>query len=450
MKKVLNKIHSTELITNFMLVLVVLYYSNTTLAISFTTTSANDTTSPVINNLTMVDMKSNIAIITWDTDEIADSQIKFNSTGSSEIITRGSVAYTQKHNIVLTNLTAETSYQVTVNSTDNSGNTSTSSLGFSTTAISSPNNAPIISGSTTSLITWDEAYRFTPTASDSDNDTLTFDIQNAPSWASFDTSTGTLFGTPGISNVNTFSNIIISVFDGYVSSNLAAFSITVKNLESTASGESTSTLISSYPSSGSGSYSNTVNVTSSSTTATVSDGELAETTIGSITQKVKLLYTGSVEALITISDTQSNPQETKITSHYEGVTIQMQDSGVIDLKIGSHIQAQIKADGGLSYCVDHPPGSNQTCLLVRIPKSQMTINSDGSVSIVVIKQINSLENTTTVTISSSGVISTQTIQKYQGNISTFVSGQSLDAGAQIQITAGGMIITGISNQRIDF
>ena len=58
-------------------------------------------------------------------------------------------------------------------------------------------------------------------ANDADNDTLGFTIQNRPSWASFDTATGRLSGTPTSANVGAFNNIVISVSDGRASASLA-------------------------------------------------------------------------------------------------------------------------------------------------------------------------------------------------------------------------------------
>jgi len=57
---------------------------------------------------------------------------------------------------------------------------------------------------------------------------LTFRIQNKPSWASFNTSTGVLAGRPDTSHVGTYSNIVIRVTDGEATAQLPAFSITVE------------------------------------------------------------------------------------------------------------------------------------------------------------------------------------------------------------------------------
>ncbi len=58
------------------------------------------------------------------------------------------------------------------------------------------------------------AYSFQPVASDADRDTLTFSITGKPAWASFNTTTGRLSGTPGDSDTGTYSNIAIAVTDG--------------------------------------------------------------------------------------------------------------------------------------------------------------------------------------------------------------------------------------------
>ena len=65
------------------------------------------------------------------------------------------------------------------------------------------------------------------TRADPDGDTLTYSIQNRPSWATFNTSTGRLSGTPTAAHAGSYANIIISVSDGAASASLPAFTITV-------------------------------------------------------------------------------------------------------------------------------------------------------------------------------------------------------------------------------
>jgi hypothetical protein len=89
------------------------------------------------------------------------------------------------------------------------------------------NSAPVISGSPSTQITAGDSYLFTPVASDVDNDTLVFSIQNAPGWASFDSETGMLSGTTQSNDQGTYANIVISVSDGSETTSLPAFSIQV-------------------------------------------------------------------------------------------------------------------------------------------------------------------------------------------------------------------------------
>lgn len=90
------------------------------------------------------------------------------------------------------------------------------------------NSAPEISGTPVAAITAGGDYSFTPTATDADGDTLTFSIENKPSWAAFDTATGALTGSPANSDEGTFSGIVITVSDGNGgTAGLASFSITV-------------------------------------------------------------------------------------------------------------------------------------------------------------------------------------------------------------------------------
>ncbi len=92
---------------------------------------------------------------------------------------------------------------------------------------STTNSAPKISGTPPTTAKVGTAYSFRPTATDANNDPLTFSITNKPSWASFSTSTGQLSGTP--STTGTYSNILIKVSDGKTSAQLAAFSIAVSS-----------------------------------------------------------------------------------------------------------------------------------------------------------------------------------------------------------------------------
>src|SRR3569832_1763209 len=71
------------------------------------------------------------------------------------------------------------------------------------------NRAPVISGTPATAVFVGSQYSFVPTASDPDGNTVRFTIRNAPAWATFDSTSGALQGTPQSSNVGTYSGITI-------------------------------------------------------------------------------------------------------------------------------------------------------------------------------------------------------------------------------------------------
>jgi hypothetical protein len=117
--------------------------------------------------------------------------------------------------------------------------TGNASPGGSTSAPPASNSAPTISGTPAAQVTVGQAYSFKPSAADANNDKLTFSIANKPAWANFDTSTGTLSGTPTAAGF--FSNISISVTDGLGSASLTAFNVTV-NATPSSTGPGSATL----------------------------------------------------------------------------------------------------------------------------------------------------------------------------------------------------------------
>ncbi len=92
------------------------------------------------------------------------------------------------------------------------------------------NRAPSISGTPATSVTVGDLYRFTPSASDPDGDSLAFSVSGLPAWASFDRATGTVEGRPGAADVGVHGSIRIEVSDGQASALLPLFSITVNDL----------------------------------------------------------------------------------------------------------------------------------------------------------------------------------------------------------------------------
>jgi hypothetical protein len=85
----------------------------------------------------------------------------------------------------------------------------------------------VITGSPVVSAQAGQPYSFRANATDPDGNPLRFSIQNKPDWATFDTSTGTLYGTPADADVGSYSNVLISVNDGTATSSLPAFTLTV-------------------------------------------------------------------------------------------------------------------------------------------------------------------------------------------------------------------------------
>ena len=125
---------------------------------------------------------------------------------------------------------AQSSYpDIQISVTDGKQTVSLPAFRLSVESSTPQNTAPTISGTPATTAVVGNAYEFTPTATDPDGQTLRFEILNVPSWASFDSTTGRLSGTPAAGNVGTYSNIRISVTDGTASVNLPTFTITVSS-----------------------------------------------------------------------------------------------------------------------------------------------------------------------------------------------------------------------------
>lgn len=116
---------------------------------------------------------------------------------------------------------------VRISVSDGTATASLSAFDVSVSQATPSNSPPTISGNPPSAVTVNEAYSFTPTASDPDGDTLSFSISNQPAWADFDASTGRLWGTPQTGDIGMTQNVRISVSDGSASSALSAFNVEV-------------------------------------------------------------------------------------------------------------------------------------------------------------------------------------------------------------------------------
>ncbi|CAD6491521.1 MAG: Peptidase family C25 [Candidatus Argoarchaeum ethanivorans] len=85
-----------------------------------------DVTPPVITNVSAENVTCSAAKITWDTDELADSLVKYGNASGIYSMEAYDNTWITSHSIELTGLSPVTTYYFVVNSTDWSGNTNES------------------------------------------------------------------------------------------------------------------------------------------------------------------------------------------------------------------------------------------------------------------------------------------------------------------------------------
>jgi hypothetical protein len=86
---------------------------------------------------------------------------------------------------------------------------------------------PVITGNPPTSAQVGVVYDYTPNVSDTVSTALTFSITNMPAWATFNTATGELKGTPSAEDVGTTNEIEISVSDSVGEATVGPFRITV-------------------------------------------------------------------------------------------------------------------------------------------------------------------------------------------------------------------------------
>jgi len=87
----------------------------------------NDTTPPIISNITVTNITENSATIKWDTDEFADSLVKYGTSSGAYTKQEYDELFVKKHAVSLYNLSPGTKYYFVVKSVDLSGNSAESS-----------------------------------------------------------------------------------------------------------------------------------------------------------------------------------------------------------------------------------------------------------------------------------------------------------------------------------
>ncbi len=128
----------------------------------FTTDAEADITLPVISNVVVTPANSSV-LITWETDELADSFVEFGTNAELFDFNVGDANDVLSHELTLTNLTPATTYFGRVGSVDRSGNIAESDIdgGFITLTTADllppqvPTNLQATAGSEQVILTWD-------------------------------------------------------------------------------------------------------------------------------------------------------------------------------------------------------------------------------------------------------------------------------------------------------
>jgi predicted RNA-binding Zn-ribbon protein involved in translation (DUF1610 family) len=130
--------------------------------LSFTTLAAPDTTPPAISNIKVSGVTDRVAVVSWVTDEPADSAVECGATASYGLSVSDD-NFVTVHELTLTGLNASTLYHFRVLSTDATGNGPAASLDLTFSTVAQPDRTPpAISGvgvegitATTATIIWD-------------------------------------------------------------------------------------------------------------------------------------------------------------------------------------------------------------------------------------------------------------------------------------------------------
>jgi len=174
--------------------------------------AGSDTLAPVITLLG----SANVAV------NIGDAYQDAGASASDE--TDGDIS-SQLTVVNPVNTTVAGIYSVTYSVSDAAGNSSSASR--EVVVADAANSTPEIIGNPDLTVIEEQSYLFNPVGTDADGDTLIYSIQNKPSWASFNSTTGRLSGLPNTSNTGLYPNIVITVTDGKAVTALPPFEIIV-------------------------------------------------------------------------------------------------------------------------------------------------------------------------------------------------------------------------------
>lgn len=141
--------------------------ANRTMALSYPKNLLNDTTPPQITLATPILVSTSSVSVTWQTNEFANSTVQYGTQPGSYSQTVSDPLYLNNHGMLLTGLSAGTTYYYQVSSSDRSGNTASATGSFNTNGTpftDTPTSTPTPSVTPTSTpIAWPTTATPTPT-----------------------------------------------------------------------------------------------------------------------------------------------------------------------------------------------------------------------------------------------------------------------------------------------
>ncbi|MCA9405666.1 MAG: VCBS repeat-containing protein [Candidatus Omnitrophica bacterium] len=171
-----------------------------------------DMESPSVpQNLSATVVSSSQINLDWDdsTDNVGVTGYRIFRDGS-ELTTTTQSDYSD------TGLSASTTYSYQVEAYDAASNTSAKSTSAQATTQSSggPNQAPVLASIGNKNVNENQLLQFTISATDPDNDPLTYSASNLPSGASFNPSTRTFSWTPDYDDAGSYNTLMFTASDG--------------------------------------------------------------------------------------------------------------------------------------------------------------------------------------------------------------------------------------------
>ncbi|HLD89396.1 MAG TPA: DNRLRE domain-containing protein, partial [Candidatus Nanoarchaeia archaeon] len=138
-----------------------------------------DSTAPSINNITVSGITNSTATVSWNTNENANSTINYGLSSLNLNLRFSNNSLAMLHNLSITGLQSNSTYYYNVSSCDIVGNCESSSILNFTTIANAPNIAPIINPVSNITVNEGQVANITIVASDANNDTLAFSINDS-------------------------------------------------------------------------------------------------------------------------------------------------------------------------------------------------------------------------------------------------------------------------------